>query len=62
VEVWWQGKFQATARLLDPVVNGRLPSAKPDVTPTPASTGINFVELVHQKKDEDQDDEDSVPW
>jgi putative transposase len=60
VEVWWQGKFQATARLLDPVVNGRLPSAKPDPTPTPASTGINFVELVHQQKDEDE--QESVPW
>ena len=28
--------------------------------PHPAPTGINFVELVHQQKDED--DEDSVPW
>jgi putative transposase len=62
VEVWFQGKFQAAARLLDAVVNGRLPSRKPagpeGAPPTP--TGINFVELVHQQKDEPE--EDSVPW
>jgi len=62
VEVWWQSQFQAAARLLDAVVNGRLPSPKPagpeGAPPTP--TGINFVELVHQNKAED--DEDSVPW
>jgi hypothetical protein len=55
-------QIQATARLLDAVVNGRLPSAKPkgpEGAP-PAPTGINFVELVHQSKAED--DEDSVPW
>jgi putative transposase len=60
VEVWFQGKLQAAARLLDPIVNGQLPSAKPDAPPTPESTGINFVELVNEKKDE-EDDED-VPW
>jgi len=62
VEVWFQGNFQAAARLLDAVVNGRLPSRKPagpeGAPPTP--TGINFVELVHQQKDEPE--EDSVPW
>jgi transposase InsO family protein len=60
VEVWFQGKLQAAARLLDPIVNGQLPAAKPDAPPTPESTGINFVELVNEKKDE-EDDED-VPW
>jgi putative transposase len=63
VEVWFQGQLQAAARRLDPVVNGRLPSAKPVPAPTPESTGINFVELVHAKKDEqDEEEEESVPW
>jgi putative transposase len=60
VEVWFEGKLQAAARPLDAVVNGQLPSAKPVVAPAPESTGINFVELVHEKKQED--DEEDVPW
>jgi putative transposase len=63
VEVWFQGQLQAAARLLDPVVNGRLPWARPATSPTPESTGINFVELVNKKKDEqDEEEEESVPW
>ena len=59
VEVWFEGKLQAAARPLDPVVNGRLPSAKPAAAAPPESTGINFVELVPEKKQED--DEEDVP-
>jgi transposase InsO family protein len=59
VEVWFEGKLQAGARPLDAVVNGQLPSAKPTPAPTPEPTGINFVELVHESK---QDDEEDVPW
>ncbi len=58
VEVWFQGQRQATARLLDPVVNARLPSAQPAAAPTPEPTGINFVELLHEKKDYDEE----PPW
>jgi transposase InsO family protein len=58
VEVWLQGQFQAAARLLDPVVNGQLPSAKPAPVPAPEPTGINFVELVQEKKD----DPEEPPW
>ncbi len=59
VEVWFQGQLQAAARPLDPVVNGQLPPAKPAVTAAPVPTGINFIELVHEKK---EDDEEPPPW
>jgi putative transposase len=58
VEVWFQGQRQATARLVDPVVNGQIPSPKPVTSTSPEPTGINFVELLHDKND----DEDSPPW
>jgi transposase InsO family protein len=58
VEVWFQGTHQAAARLLDPVVNGRLPSAKPTAAAEPEPTGINFVELLHDNKD----DGEEPPW
>jgi putative transposase len=61
VEVWLEGKLQAAARPLDAVVNGQLPSAKPAAAPAPEPTGINFVELVNDHNDEDDDEED-VPW
>jgi transposase InsO family protein len=60
VEVWLEGKLQAAARPLDAVGNGQLPSAKPTPAPALESTGINFVELVHKNK-EDEEEED-VPW
>jgi putative transposase len=60
VEVWFEGKLQAAARPLDAVVNGQLPSAKPVPAPTLEPTGINFVELVREKK-QDNGEED-VPW
>jgi len=60
VEVWYQGQRQAIARPLDPVVNGQLPSAPPAAAPAAPSTGINFVELLNEKHDDDE--EESVPW
>jgi hypothetical protein len=60
VEVWFEGKLQAAARPLDAVANGQLPSAKPVAPTTPEPTGINFVELVHEKKQDDE--EEDVPW
>lgn len=51
VEIWFQGQLQAAARLVDPVVNGQLPSTKPAATPAPQPTGINFVELLNRKND-----------
>ncbi len=58
VEIWFEAQLQATARPLDPVVNGRLPSAKPAEPLVPEPTGINFVELVKAKKDDDEE----PPW
>jgi putative transposase len=60
VEIWFQGQLQATARLLDPVVNGRLPFAPPATASAPQPTGINFVELLHRHqrgRDDNQDKE-----
>ncbi len=52
VEIYFQGQPQGAARLVDPVVNARLPSAKPSKAAEPEPTGINFVELLNKKKDE----------
>jgi transposase InsO family protein len=52
VEIWFQGQLQSTARPVDAVVNGRLPSVKPEAAPAPEPTGINFVELLKSRNDE----------
>jgi putative transposase len=57
VEVWFQGQLQAAARLVDPVVNGQLPSAKPSAAPASEPTGINFVELLNRIKDDEGNQE-----
>src|SRR5215469_15296150 len=64
VEVWWEGKLQASARPLDAVVNGQLPSPQPASPPAPQPTGINFVELVHHNKPENkpESEEEDAPW
>ncbi|HEX2710860.1 MAG TPA: DDE-type integrase/transposase/recombinase [Candidatus Acidoferrales bacterium] len=50
VEIYFQGQAQGSARLVDAVVNAKLPSPKPAPSPTPEPTGINFVELLQRKK------------
>jgi putative transposase len=52
VEIYFQGQPQSAARLVDPVVNAQLPSAKASKAAEPQPTGINFVELLNQKKAE----------
>src|SRR5882672_1539274 len=52
VEIYFQGQPQGTARLVDPVINAQLPSAKRSAAAEPEPTGINFVELLQKKKDE----------
>ena len=54
VEIYFQGQSQGAARLVDPVVNAQLPSAKPSPAAEPQPTGINFVELLKKKKDEEE--------
>ncbi len=60
VEIYFQGKPQGTARLVDPVINAQLPSAKrpsktgADTKAEPEPTGINFVELLQRKKHQDE--------
>ena len=53
----WDGLAEGTARLVDPVVNGQLPSAKPSPATPAEPTGINFVDLLIKKKDEEE-----PPW
>ena len=50
VEIYFQGQAQGLARLVDAVVNAKLPSFKRTPSPSPKPTGINFVELLQQKK------------
>ena len=53
VEIYFQGQPQGSARLVDPVVNSQLPSAQPSKPAQPQPTGINFVELLKKKKEEE---------
>jgi transposase InsO family protein len=55
VEIWFQGQLQHTAVPVDPVVNGQLPSTKRQEPAELEPTGINFVELLQHKKDDDKD-------
>jgi hypothetical protein len=45
VEIYFQGKPEGTARLVDPVVNAQLPSTKSSKA-EPEPTGIHFVDLL----------------
>jgi putative transposase len=54
VEIYFQGEAHGAARLVDPVVNAQLPSAKPSKAADPEPTGINFVELLKKKQDEEE--------
>jgi putative transposase len=56
-EIWFQGQLEASARLVDPVINGQLPSVKPASTPAPKATGINFVELLTERNDGERNKE-----
>jgi hypothetical protein len=55
VEIYFQGQAQGLARMVDVVVNAQLPSPKIAPSPAPEPTGINFVELLQQKKRSGQD-------
>ncbi|MCI0356479.1 MAG: hypothetical protein L0099_15800, partial [Acidobacteria bacterium] len=53
VEIYFQGQPQGVARLVDPIVNAQLPSAKSSKL-EPEPTGINFVDLLIKKKNEEE--------
>src|SRR3989454_1825221 len=44
--------YEAPARLADPIASGLWIAAKSQPAPTPAPTGINYVELLHQKRED----------
>ena len=54
VEIWFQGQLQTAARPVNAVVNGLLPSVKTAAAPAPESTGINFVELLKSRHDDQE--------
>jgi putative transposase len=54
VEIHFQGKPQGSARLVDPVVNAGLPPVKRSAAAEPEPTGINFVELLNRKKEDEE--------
>src|SRR5712691_5929564 len=51
-DVFLGGVFQGEARLADPVANGLWIAAKSEPAPAPEPTGINYVELLHQKRED----------
>jgi len=51
-DVFSGGVFQGAARLADPIANGLWIAAKSQPAPTPAPTGINYVELLHKKRED----------
>lgn len=57
VEIYFQGQPQGIARLVDPVLNAQLPSAKSSPAAEPEPTGINFIDLLIKKKDDEE-----PPW
>jgi len=52
VDVYSGGILQGTARLVDPVANGLWISPKSEPAPAPEPTGINYVELLYQKRED----------
>lgn len=55
LELYFQGQPQGTTRPVDPVVNGQLPSARPAPAAAPEPTGINFIELLKKKRDQQEE-------
>lgn len=51
-DVFLEGVFQGAARLADPVANGLWIAHKPQPAAAAEPTGINYVELLHQKRED----------
>src|SRR3989475_3746943 len=52
MEIHFEGQFVGTARPVDAVVNAQLPPVPRQPPPTAAPSGINYVELLHQQKED----------
>ena len=52
-DVYSGGMLQGAARLVDPVANGQWIAHKLQPAPAPQPTGLNYVELLHQKREHD---------
>jgi transposase InsO family protein len=52
VDVFSGGLFQGAARLADPIANGLWIAPQSAPAPVPEPTGINYVELLHQKRED----------
>jgi hypothetical protein len=53
-EIYFQGEPQGVARWVDPVVNAQTRSPQPATPNAPQPTGINYVELLKKKKDQEE--------
>jgi putative transposase len=54
VEIYFQGQAQGRVRIVDPVINAQLPCKKAAASPAPEPTGINFVELLRRKQEDEE--------
>jgi putative transposase len=50
LEVHFEGQFEGIARAVDAVVNAQLPPRSKQTPETGAATGINYIEMLHQKE------------
>jgi len=51
MEIHFEGQFVGTARPVDAVVNAQLPPVQRQAAASPSPTGINYVELLRNKKE-----------
>jgi len=52
MDIYFEGQFVGTARPVDTIVNAQLPPVPRQPPPTAAPSGINYVELLHQQKED----------
>jgi putative transposase len=54
VDIYADDRYEGQARLVDPVINAGLPRPKSQPTEPQPSTGINYVELIANKRDKEK--------
>ena len=55
VDLYLEGKPQAQARPVDPVANASIPRSRPQAPPPSDPTGINYIELLQEDSDPEED-------